>query len=574
MKGETRSCGAEGQKLFPRSKWQSGCLAAGSLVNSAPDQLQTIERSQNIEGWNVRIYFASRNPWVLMAVAAAIVVIAVGVAFFVQKPMEKWLPQLAPTPDDLRAELEKAQPGMARVFDLLPTAAWDPEAETLVPRWIADSKLSKTEQMVASAAWSSIQAEDSFEPSADLLYYAHCVKPLRYANELIGDHFAAAGEKQQQAAAYYRRELAHFPEAKEAWQKLVGLAAETHDRSLLKELAANPAFARRLPVEQRIYLAALQGRWLDVIRPMGEFQVRMLTPVPVALAIISGLAWFLIALQSIQPPRFASARVVMPVVAVALGMASTFPTILSGLWMEEALGVAEGETPLSAFIYFMASVGPREELIKLAFVLPLIPIFAARASRLEMLVCAGCVGLGFAIWENLQYFAQHGAAAAFPRFLTANFFHLALTGVNGLALYDLFHDRRKFVPFLLTLLGTVVAHGASDFFASIPGLPALALASMMTFMLVSLFFFRSLRSLRDASTDQLSIGATFVVGVSTLVGAIIIFAARDMGLPLALVTMAITASGMMMVGYMFYWQLGSGMSVASEETSPAPYRYS
>ena len=48
-----------------------------------------------------------------------------------------------------------------------------------------------------------------------------------------------------------------------------------------------------------------------------------------------------------------------------------------------------------------------------------------RNSRLEMIVVAGCVGLGFAVWENLSYFAQYGSAVAFPRFLTANFFHFA-----------------------------------------------------------------------------------------------------------------------------------------------------
>jgi RsiW-degrading membrane proteinase PrsW (M82 family) len=69
-------------------------------------------------------------------------------------------------------------------------------------------------------------------------------------------------------------------------------------------------------------------------------------------------------------------------------------------------------------------------------VLPFVPIFLIRNQRLETLVIGGCVGLGFAVQENLQYFAEVGPTAAFGRFLTANFFHFAATGLVGLALCD------------------------------------------------------------------------------------------------------------------------------------------
>ena len=58
-----------------------------------------------------------------------------------------------------------------------------------------------------------------------------------------------------------------------------------------------------------------------------------------------------------------------------------------------------------------------------------VPLLLARKSRLEMIITAGCVGLGFAAAENLIYFASAGPAAAFGRFLTANFLHTALSGL-------------------------------------------------------------------------------------------------------------------------------------------------
>src|SRR5204863_1796192 len=119
------------------------------------------------------------------------------------------------------------------------------------------------------------------------------------------------------------------------------------------------------------------------------------------------------------------------------------------------------------FLFFMLSVGPREEIIKLAFFVPFLPLLLFRKDRLEALMVAGCVGLGFAVWENLQYFAQYGSAVAFPRFLTANFFHFALTGLNGLALCDFLRSPiRRVLPFVGILAGTSFAHGAYDTLAT------------------------------------------------------------------------------------------------------------
>lgn len=534
------------------------------------EQLQQIDRSQNIDGWNVQLYFFSRNPWVLLSVAVVIVGISLGVAWFVQKPLKEVLGLDDGASKALQAELAKPKPQMEEVLALLPKAADSWTEEVPADQWIAASALTQPEKLVAQACWASMNEWHGFEPSADLLYYAHYVRPLRFANELLGDHYAEHGQPEE-AIGYYRRE-AKFPDAKKAREKLLGLVIDKRDRKQLAELGGDPTFARDFRPEHRLYIAAVQHRWGDLWLPLRDLQVRLMQPVPAFMAAVAGLAWFLVALQGIQPPSLISFRVVGPLVAVVLGSISVLPTLVSGLWMEETFGLRHTGETVGDTLFFMLSVGPREEVCKLALVLPLIPICMIRKSRLEMLVCAGCVGLGFAIWENLQYFAGYGAAVAFPRFLTANFFHLALTGLNGLALYDLLSNPlRGFPRFAGTLLATIFAHGLYDALASVPGMPLLVFGSMIVFMITSLCFFRALRTLRDGSTDQFCIAATFVLGISVLTGTIIVLASHQIGLLPAMLTLAVTGFGMIMVGYMFYWQLGEGMS-AVEEASPSSYR--
>jgi hypothetical protein len=210
-------------------------------------------------------------------------------------------------------------------------------------------------------------------------------------------------------------------------------------------------------------------------------------------------------------------------------------------------------------------------LAKLALFLPFVPILLFRKSRLEMLVTAGCVGLGFAVWENLIYFKQFGSAVAFPRFLTANFFHLALTGVNGLSLCDFLRNPvRGFLPFIGTFALTVVAHGAYDTLASLEQLQIMMLGAMIIYMLMALWYFRKLRLLRHSSTDQFSIGATFIIGIALLASTILVLASREIGFIFTMTIFAGVGFGMIMVAYMFYWQLGEGMST-TEQSPVTPY---
>ncbi len=527
------------------------------------EHLQKIDRSQNIESLSVRLYFWTRSPNVLCAIAGIIFAIGLGVAFALKSP-DGWMSDSQS--GALHAELQKDAPDMEKVIALMSRRGKHFVARGDGAEWIAASKLSTADKAVGAAFWDSL-THWPLEPGANLLYFAHYVHPMRHANELVGDlHYA--DKKNDEALFYYERE-ARNPDAANARQKLFELLLEKRDFAAAHRIAGDPVIGPLLTPSNRVMLAAGEHRWLDIFQPLIGMERDYLTPMPVALAAMAGLVWFIIALQAIQPPGLLCFRTLAPILAVAAGVASIAPTLLTVLYQEEVWKIKATGDFFDDLIFYVVGVGPREELCKLLCFLPFVPVLLLRKSRLEMLMIAGCVGLGFAMEENVQYFAQAGPAIAFGRFLTANFFHLAATGIVGLAFCDWMMSPLKKLPqFIGKTLAVMLAHGCYDAFMAVEELAALALVSTMSFMLLALFFFRTLRTLRTTATDQISIAGTLIVGISLLNAAVLVCASMKLGFAPALAALAFTAFSLVMITYMFYWQLGDGLShaVAEEES--------
>src|SRR5690606_19349635 len=137
-----------------------------------------------------------------------------------------------------------------------------------------------------------------------------------------------------------------------------------------------------------------------------------------------------------------------------------------------------GDTFLGDLLYTFSFAAPAEMVTKLIFTLPFVPFLIRRASRLEMLVVCGCVGLGFAIENTMQYYQHAGQIDAFGQLLTANFFHFAATGLAGLVLCEFLRaPAQRFMQLLLTLCGIALAQGMYDGFMAVPGLRILSAAS-------------------------------------------------------------------------------------------------
>ena len=233
--------------------------------------------------------------------------------------------------------------------------------------------------------------------------------------------------------------------------------------------------------------------------------------------------------------------------------------------MEEILGLRETGEFLPDLAFYMGSVAPREELLKLVFVVPFLPLLVIRRSPLETLVVSGCVGLGFAIEGNLQVY-QNGGPEAFGRLLTANFFHFATTGLLGLSFCKfLFAPVRKFTAFFGTLLGVVFARGVYDAFMSIPGVGILAAGSMLSFFIVSQVVFHQLRRWRDQSTDQLFLAATLVISLAVLTGTTLVCAAMQIGFQPAVSAMTANTIALGVVVIVFFRQLGRKLSQITDD---------
>ena len=527
------------------------------------ESLQQIDRTQNIEGTAVRLYFLSRSPRVLAGIAAAILVIGLGLAFVLKSSETR---TKHPQSGALKAELAKDAPDLEKIITLISHGATRGVYAEEGAEWIAASKLRSSDKSVLAALWKSL-TQWPVEPSADLLFYAHCVQPLRHANELVGNLYLGAKQKDE-AITYFEREAKH-PEATGARQKLFELLLEKRDFAAARRIADDPVIGPRLTPANRVMLAVGERRWTEVLEPLLAMEKEYLKPMPTMLAGLAGLVWLIIALQSIQPQRLICFRTIVPLLAVAAGIVSIIPTLFTVLFEEEMWNLKATGDFLDDLVFYVVGVGPREEVCKLLCFLPFVPILLLRRSRLEMLMVAGCVGLGFAIEENVQYFANAGPAIAFARFLTANFLHLAATGIIGLAFCDwMLSPLKKFLPFIGKSLAVILAHGCYDTFIGVEELFALALVSMVTYMLLALFFFRTLRALRDPATDQVSIAGTLVAGISILNAAVLVCASMTLGFVPALAALAFTTFALVMVTYMFYWQLGEGMShaIAAEES--------
>ncbi|MEA3186325.1 MAG: protease PrsW [Chthoniobacter sp.] len=502
----------------------------------------------------------SHHPYALAGFAGAVVALAMLAAWFVRGD-ETSRPK--PVHRDLAGELKKPRPDLEKVLLALPET-WEIDDQPVTTA-LEKSQLDHAGKMVAAAYWDSLHPS-SGEANAELIYYAHYIHPVRFANELVGDFHAKANHLDK-AAEYYGREVKFF-NAQTARAKLIPILLAKHDVEAARKLAGDDAITMNLSVQEKLTVAAKTHRWGDLVKPIIEMEKSLLRPIPLVLAIVAGLTWLAVSLHAIQPPGVFCFRVIVPLLAVLAGMVSTSPTLFAVAWQEEMWGMAATGDFLKDLPMYLFGVGPREELIKLLFFLPFVPALLIRKSRLEMLIVAGCVGLGFAVSENLLYFAQLGPAAAFGRCLLANFLHLSMTGLIGFALCEwLMAPVRKLLPFLGTFVAVALAHGLFD--ALLPIVIKGISPSMIIFSVLALFFFRLLAANRAKIADTFSMAGTLVIGISALAATIIVTASMTLGFRTMLGVLIVNAIVMSMVVVMFYFQLTEGMQDAEGECKPS-----
>ncbi len=554
------------------------------LVEPDSPKPPEVVRTAEITGWRIRLYYWTRNPHILIWSAA--IIIGVGAllgwqsqakdpqAAFVEMFRKAFGFRKGMTDEDaqqvsLPEELLKPAPQIERVITALKGRdTFDSGAITDVTDAVRKSRLAPADKSLALAYWDSL-ASHLGEPGADLLFLAIQARPMPFANELVGDFYITKQQTTARALQYYERELAVRPAAETVRQRILATYYQKKDFAGLGKLAKDPGYEKLLTPAISLEIAMRQRDWAGLWPPLLALQKENFTQhTPVILSCVAGAVWLLLAWQMGQPKGLFSFIIWAPLVAIPLGAASTLPVLFLDVYQSESWGLKHTGLFFQDCLFFIAGVGVREEFCKLLFFLPFVPILLARKNRLETIIIAGCVGLGFAVEENLSYFRQGDPSSAFARFLTANFFHFAATGIIGLALCDtLWNLRGKWWKFPATYAVVATAHGFYDAFLSVPAYLFVALG-LSCFILLSLKFFREVARERGAATDQIFPAATLILGLAALVATILVCASREYGFEFALNAILGGALSLIIFIYMFYILFRDGLQEDAPISAP------
>jgi len=138
------------------------------------------------------------------------------------------------------------------------------------------------------------------------------------------------------------------------------------------------------------------------------------------------------------------------------------------------------------------------------------------------------------------------------RFLTANPFHMTLTGLIGLAIYRGLRSPKAWGPHALATFGLMVfAHGIYDAVLTIPMLVEYSIVGTIVFALVVYQFFHELRELRPTGGDTISLSANFLCGVSLLTAATFVYLSATLGCGAAFDGLASGVLGLAVMVYLF-----------------------
>lgn len=388
--------------------------------------------------------------------------------------------------------------------DIIEKHTDDPDLQTLLMAYSRAALGGEAE--VDELEW--LKAEASKQP------------PPRFANACLGDIYQWEGDPDN-ALVHYDRET-QFPRAAYAKRQVLRHHLAANDRDAVAQLIKDPRYS----LDNAHDLLAMGVALKDpafVLRGVINHDYHHIPLSVWGLAALVIILWFWILKKICFIPRWRSRAVAYACVAVVLGILSASATLFAVIWQDRVWGFTENGELWNDFVYFVVGVGVREETIKFLFILPLAPLlYHSRDPKTILFVCA-CVGLGFAGQENVH------KEAAFGRFVSANFLHLALTGTLGYAfLRFLYTPKREWDRFLGTFVAVVVVHGCYDFLLSFFGQDG-AFMAMVVFVGVAYFFLDEIAKHCPPIRDPLSPLAVFVVGGAALLGCALIASALAMG---------------------------------------------
>jgi RsiW-degrading membrane proteinase PrsW (M82 family) len=353
-------------------------------------------------------------------------------------------------------------------------------------------------------------------------------QPPRYSRYAVGQ--VEMRRKNHLAAFEWFRKEGELKEATESRHMAVRALAEDKDFKRLSALRADPRYLGYFSPYVSLQMAIGARDWPGIVKAIPAMQLRSYQKDVIIVTLIAAVAWTLFLVHLGEVTSVLSVTGALCGAAFLAGVLSTTATVFCVVVQDDILGFTKGNDPLRTFAYYLVGVGTREELCKLLLFTPLLPFLIKRDDDREALVVACFVGLGFAIEENGNYFMLSAAASAPGRFLTANFFHIALTGMNGLALFRACTRGVAGVNELMVVLPvTILAHGAYDALIDLPGVEGSSWFSMIVYVLFCYYFFRHVHTVRENVRMTLSLTGAFVIGISMLGGGVIAFQMATLG---------------------------------------------
>lgn len=383
------------------------------------------------------------------------------------------------------------------------------------------------------------------------------VPPAPLANEFLGYLLEGANLKMEALNAF-RRE-GSLPEAVHARSCALEVAVDLEEVRALRELMYLEPYQSEASANVRRQAGELLGDMTMRVRAMVELGWQHFQLEPQLLGLLSALLWYAVFISFTPRQRWRWLRFAPAMVA---GVASIAPTLALVYYQDVTMGLtSEGGFPRD-LIYYVAGVGLREEVCKLALFALFLPRLLKRRDPTAALLTGAFVGLGFAWEENTGYYTTQGVEVAVGRFLTANFMHASMTGLAGLSLYQMV--RSKFGSadqFLGTFLIIVLAHGLYDWtqvaHESLPDMGDISIFSIVILGLLAHRFFDELHQFAELRAGTVSLVAVFVLGIALLVAVSFILVAISSGSLGSVVSVGIQAISLAPIMILYVRRFGT-----------------
>lgn len=345
----------------------------------------------------------------------------------------------------------------------------------------------------------------------------------RYAAEFHAD-ILVHENKSREALTFYLKETV-YPDAVHARLMAAKLALAEDDEAALRQLANDKIFISSCPSFILLKMVRLLGDQTLLVRGLWTMQLdRFSQPTGLLIALFCAFLWLALLTSS---AGLQMRRAIRYAPAILAGMLSVWLLhTLQVLLQYNVDSALDAELPMPhQLFYWVMNVGVPEEIVKLSLFSLFLPLLLRQRSINRAALTAGCVGLGFALNENLQYYQDYGVSIAISRLLTANIIHISLTGILGYELYRLFESRfHRAAEFLFTFGAVALTHGLYDFCNSDTAIEGLELGSIIIVAFSTRRFLQCLHSPDSQTSLNQPVSRTciFCFGSSLLVGVLIL----------------------------------------------------